>query len=282
MTPSLALWLLRWAQANTETLFCQITAEWLSIRNVKITYTRLYILRNNWVLFMYHYAHSNLMVIIMRECLTTLSVMNLFLTSSRTILRCIFIPFPQILSLTTEEISLPLHFSSWGSCTLQLSSLSLLSKLNKPSDFSCSSQVLLSRSFAIFVVFWMLSNSFMSFLYCSAPNCAQCWNWGCSSAGWSERIPSSDQLAVLGLINPRVWLTFLQPGTLLIHMRLVTNQSPQSLFAGQISSCSSPCLHLYTDLTHSRCRIQDLLLLNFMQSVIVHPSKLSRPLCHSC
>lgn len=209
MTPSLALWLLRWAQANTETLFCQITAEWLSIRNVKITYTRLYILRNNWVLFMYHYAHSNLMVIVMRECLTTLSVMNLFLTSSRTILRCIFIPFPQILSLTTEEISLPLHFSSWGSCTLQLSSLSLLSKLNKPSDFSCSSQVLLSRSFAIFVVFWMLSNSFMSFLYCSAPNCAQCWKWGCSSAGWSERIPSPDQLAVLGLINPREWLTLL-------------------------------------------------------------------------
>lgn len=52
--------------------------------------------------------------------------------------------------------------------------LSLFSRLNKPSDFSCSSYMYIFPSipFTIFAVLaWILSDSFMSFLNCGAQNC---------------------------------------------------------------------------------------------------------------
>ena len=50
----------------------------------------------------------------------------------------------------------------------------LCSALSTPRDLSCSSHTLLYRTFIIFVVLlWMLTNSFVSFLYCGTQNCMQ-------------------------------------------------------------------------------------------------------------
>lgn len=71
------------------------------------------------------------------------------------------------------------------------SSLSLLcSGLNNSKDLSCSSYILPSRPFTIFVaLLWMLSSSLMSF-YCGTQNCTQYLRCGCSSTEeWEDDDP---------------------------------------------------------------------------------------------
>ena len=61
------------------------------------------------------------------------------------------------------------------SCSCHEASLSLLcSGPNKPRGLSCSSYLLPFKPFTIFAaLLWTLSNSFTSFLYCSAQTCTQ-------------------------------------------------------------------------------------------------------------
>jgi len=89
--------------------------------------------------------------------------------------------FLQFLLLTPERRDQHLPFFS--SCEEDVSCheplFNLFSRLNKARDFSCSSHLLPSTTFTIFVaLLWILSNSFMSFLYCNAENCTQRSRWG--------------------------------------------------------------------------------------------------------
>lgn len=67
-----------------------------------------------------------------------------------------------------------------------------------------------STPFAIFTdLLLMLFYSLISFLYCGAQTCTQCSRQGHTSAEQSGTISSLTQLAVLGLIHPRVGLVLL-------------------------------------------------------------------------
>lgn len=53
-------------------------------------------------------------------------------------------------------------------------------------------------------------------------------------------------------------------GTLLAHAHLAADQDPKSLSAGLLPSLSFPSLNIQPGLPHPRCRIQRLLLVNFI------------------
>ena len=109
-------------------------------------------------------------------------------------------------SAPCEELQPP-----WGlpSATLDLT--------NKPNDFNCSSYDLPSRPFPFFVaLLWMLSNSFMSFLYCGVHNFAQYSRWGHITTEQGGTIPSLAQWQFWAWCSPEYGWPFCQP--LLAHV----------------------------------------------------------------
>ena len=87
--------------------------------------------------------------------------------------------------------------------------------------------------------------------------------------------PSLLPVAVLGLVHPGVPLGC--QGTLLAHVPLAVSQNPQIPFCGLHFSLSSPSLYLQPELPSPRHKIQHLLLLSFMRSVIAQSFNLSGP-----
>lgn len=69
--------------------------------------------------------------------------------------------------------------------------------------------------------------------------------------------------------RPHCWLRF----------NLPTARAPRPLSMGMFSSLSSCSLYILPGLPHPSCRIQHLLLSNFMQLVTAQPSDLSRHPC---
>jgi len=67
------------------------------------------------------------------------------------------------------------------------------------------------RPFPISIaLLWTVSHNFMSFPYCGAQNCTQCWRWGCTAEQRGQ--PSPCPAAVLGPVPIRGQLSFLLPG----------------------------------------------------------------------
>ena len=121
-------------------------------------------------------------------------------------------PFPQALSLSQRaELSaaslLPVRSCSCHEASPQL----LCSGLNRARDLSHSSYLLPSKQFTIIIaLLWVLSNSFISFLYCGThPACSaggeaaqrraeqttpplthwQCWSWCNPGYCWPFVLP---------------------------------------------------------------------------------------------
>ena len=127
----------------------------------------------------------------------------------------------------------------------------LFSGLNKPRGLRSSSYILLSRPFTTFVVvFWILSNSFMFFLYCGAQTCTQRSRRGCTiQSRVGQSLPSLTYISgpdvPQGMVGP-----FVCRGTLLTHIQLAVSHNSQVTFqAAILQSLVSP------GLPHSRCRI---------------------------
>ena len=86
----------------------------------------------------------------------------------------------------------------------------LLSRLNKPSSLSLSSQERCSSHLLILVALrWTLSSSSSSFLKWGAQNWTQCSRWGLTRAVQRGRRTSLNLLATLLLMHPRIPLAFL-------------------------------------------------------------------------
>lgn len=109
------------------------------------------------------------------HCPTTLWMKNLFLIPNSTLPLHNSLPFPQVLLLSPKRRAQGLPFCFPLEETVGLHEISLQSPLlwdeqNKRPHSLLS--LLPLRPCIIFVVlFWVLSNSFMLFLYCGAQNC---------------------------------------------------------------------------------------------------------------
>ena len=159
--------------------------------------------------------------------------------------------------------------------------LSLLcSGLNTPRDLSCSSHILPSRPFTIFIAFlWTPSNGFMSFLYTMPPRPAPSAGGEAAQHRAQRDNPFPHLVAVLCLMQPRVWLVFLAARARCCLMcNLPSARTPRSLSVGLIFRLLSPTLYTDPRLPNVRCRTKHLLLSNFMQLVVPQLSRLLRSL----
>ena len=110
------------------------------------------------------------------------------------------------------------------------------------------------------------------------PNCTQCWRWGRTAQSRVGQPP-----LIGGSASPGAPQVIAGPlgchGTLLAHVPLAIRQNTQ------ISSCGAALLSLIPQslctsrVACPRCRIQHLLLLNFMWLVSAQPSNLSGSRC---
>lgn len=148
----------------------------------------------------------------------------------------------------------PLCFLPWGSCRQQWDHPSASSKLNKPTMFSHSAEVMPSRPFIIFaVILWTHSSIFISFLHSESWNCTQYLRWGCTSAEYSWAIVSTfPQLVMLCLMIPRIQLALLSSRAYCwLILSWSSNKPSRSLFAGLHSRLLSPSLYVHSGL-HSQ------------------------------
>jgi len=170
------------------------------------------------------------------------------------------------IAVTREQScpSIPLMRSSrlpWG----------LSSGSSSPGWINQPPLVLPSRPFSVIVAFLqMLSNSIIS-LYCDVLTCAQCLRWG-----HTAQSRTTICAGIAGLNAPQCVVgTLGYQGTLLTWFNLPSTRTARSLSMGLISNLCSPNLYINPGLPCLRCRIQHLLLLNFMQLVIAQPPNLS-------
>ena len=100
----------------------------------------------------------------------------------------------------------------------------LCSGLSKPRHLRCSSHILPSRLFTIFVaLLWTFSNSFMPFLYCGTQTMLSARGEAAQSKVVS---PFPRLLAVLGLVQSKVTIgLFSYQGILLTRVQTVVNQN---------------------------------------------------------
>ena len=215
--------------------------------------------------------------------LTTLWVMKYFLMSSLNLPWCCFEPFPQNLSLDPrEKRSAPLSPLALLRKLLRVmrSPFSrLYSELEKSRVLCCFSQEVSSRLFTSFVaLLWMHVSTFTCFFNCGAQNCTQYSRWDHVNVKYS-RIINAFWLAgytVFDAPQGAVWPLGCQ-GTLLIcteptqhHQILFCRSTLQPLLSQFILAPALLC---------PMCRIWHLFLLNFIPSIIVQCSSLSRSLC---
>lgn len=131
---------------------------------------------------------------ILLQCPTILWVKNIFLIANQNLLWPNFMPFTQVLPPQRRDQCLFLLFASLGSCRFWWGLSSVRS-----SDISCFSYGFPCRLFIILMtLLWMLLNSLMSFLYCTAQKYPQHSRWGCPTAEQRGTIPSRAWLAMLG------------------------------------------------------------------------------------
>lgn len=133
-----------------------------------------------------------------------------FLMFRRTFQCFILCLLPLVLTLCTTEmrqVLFSVHTSSRYLYTFLRSLILLYSRLKNISSFSLSLQNRCFNLLIIFMVFqWTLSSMFMPLLYWGAQNWTYHSKCGITSSEQREKILSLDLLAVLCLMQHRLWL----------------------------------------------------------------------------
>ena len=199
------------------------------------------------------------------RCFTTVMVKNFFLIASLNLPSLSLKPLLLVLlqQALCPHLSYRPLFRYWKAAVRSAHSL-LFSRLNHPNSLSLSSQESCSIPQIIFVVLLCTrSHKPMSFLCWGLQSWMQDSRWGLTRTKQRGRIPSSDLLAMLLLMQPVVQLAFWAASA---HCHLMLSFSftstPKSFSSGLLSTHSLPSLYLRLGLPRPTCRTLHLALLS--------------------